>query len=81
MDRELLRESITLLLLLSFGPLAAAAVLGLTSNLIQAVTQIQEQTFSYIVKLVAVGGMLYFFGNRAFQKTVTLIQSSILSMR
>jgi flagellar biosynthetic protein FliQ len=49
---ELVRESLTLMLIISSPLLAAALVIGLVISLLQAVTQIQEQTLSFVPKIV-----------------------------
>jgi type III secretion HrpO family protein len=46
--------AILLVLLLSMPPILVATVVGVVVSLIQALTQIQEQTLSFAVKLVAV---------------------------
>lgn len=43
-----------LVLLLSLPPILVATVLGLLVSLLQALTQVQEQTLSFAIKLVAV---------------------------
>jgi flagellar biosynthetic protein FliQ len=43
-----------LVLLLSAGPMLASMLIGLVVGILQATTQIQEQTLSYVPKLVAV---------------------------
>jgi len=40
-------------------PIVVASVVGILFSLIQALTQIQEQTLSFGVKLIAVGATLY----------------------
>jgi type III secretion protein S len=47
-------EAMLLVLLLSLPPIAVASILGVGMSLIQAVTQIQEQTLSFAVKLLGV---------------------------
>ena len=47
------REALLLVLILSAGPVLAAMAVGLTVSLIQASTQIQEQTLSFVPKIVA----------------------------
>ncbi|WP_419536904.1 type III secretion system export apparatus subunit SctS [Endozoicomonas sp.] len=47
-------QSLWLTLLLSMPPIIAASVVGLLISLIQALTQIQEQTLPFAFKLVAV---------------------------
>ena len=52
---DIVRESLTLMLLISAPILAAAIVIGLLISVIQAVTQIQEQTLSFVPKIVGMG--------------------------
>jgi type III secretion protein S len=47
-------ESMMLVMLLSMPPIIVASVVGILISLIQALTQIQEQTLSFAIKLVAV---------------------------
>jgi flagellar biosynthetic protein FliQ len=49
---DLVRESFTLMLVLSAPVLVAAVAIGLLISLFQAVTQIQEQTLSFVPKIV-----------------------------
>ena len=51
---DLARNAIMLALLLSGPMLVVALGVGLVVSIIQAVTQIQEQTLSFVPKLVAV---------------------------
>ena len=48
------REGLFLVLLISGGPMLASMLVGFVVSLFQATTQIQEQTLSYVPKLVAV---------------------------
>lgn len=47
-------QALWLTLLLSMPPIIAAAAVGLLISLIQALTQIQEQTLPFAFKLIAV---------------------------
>ena len=69
------REALMLILLLSVPTILVAGVAGLLMAFLQAVTQVQDQTISFSVKLVAVivaialtsgwlGGELYNFANQ-----------------
>jgi len=49
---DLVSEAFTLMLIISAPILAAALIIGLTISLFQAVTQIQEQTLSFVPKIV-----------------------------
>lgn len=70
-------EALWLVLLLSAPPIIAASVVGLLVAVIQAATQIQEQTLQYTLKFFAivltlfvtaslVAGSLYAFANKIF---------------
>jgi flagellar biosynthesis protein FliQ len=48
------REGLMLILLISGGPMLASMLVGFVIGIFQATTQIQEQTLSYVPKLVAV---------------------------
>lgn len=55
---ELLRSLITVSLMV-IGPIAGVAIgVGLVVSLLQAVTSVQEQTLSFVPKLIAIGGLL-----------------------
>jgi type III secretion protein S len=48
-----------LVLMLSLPPILVASITGLALSLFQAVTQLQEQTLSFGVKLIAVSVTLF----------------------
>ena len=52
---DVVRETLTLMLMLSMPILAAALIIGLIVSLLQAVTQVQEQTLSFVPKIVGMG--------------------------
>lgn len=52
---RLAAETLYLVLLVSAPVLIVSLAVGLTVGLVQAVTQVQEQTLSFVPKLVAVG--------------------------
>lgn len=51
---QLTAQALLLTLILSMPPIIAAAGVGLLISLIQALTQIQEQTLPFAFKLIAV---------------------------
>lgn len=59
---QLTHQCLYLILLLSAPPILISMSLGLLVAIFQAATQIQEQTLSFTVKLVAVIGVLLIFG-------------------
>jgi len=52
---ELVREMLTLMLVLSAPVLLAGLVVGLVISVLQAVTQIQEQTLTFVPKILGMG--------------------------
>jgi len=74
---QLTSQALLLTLVLSMPPIVVATIVGLVVSLIQAITQIQEQTLSTAVKLISVtlvllglsgwlGGELYRYTLRIF---------------
>ena len=77
------REAMTLVLLLSLPPIVVASFLGVTLSLVQAITQVQEQTLSFAVKLLGVtitlvltsswfGRELILYAGRMFDQVVRM---------
>ena len=50
---SLAAEALWLILLLSLPPLLASLVVGLLVSLLQALTQVQEQTLTFVPKILA----------------------------
>ncbi|KQZ44740.1 type III secretion system export apparatus subunit SctS [Duganella sp. Root1480D1] len=67
------QQGLWLAVMLSAPPLVIATLCGVTVSLVQAVTQIQDQTLPYVVKLVAVAvtlaGMGRWIGVQLIQLT------------
>ena len=59
---KVLREGILLIILLSIGPMLTAMLVGLIVSLFQATTQIQEQTLTFVPKIIAVFLVIAFLG-------------------
>lgn len=78
-------QALMLVLWLSLPPILVASVVGTLFSLVQALTQIQEQTLSFAVKLIAVGVTLFltarWIGGEIFNYTVTLFDSFHLLVR
>jgi type III secretion protein S len=55
---DLTSKALMLVLILSMPPIIAATIMGLLVSLLQALTQVQEQTLSFAVKLVVVTAVL-----------------------
>lgn len=65
---QLAYQSLFLILLLSGPPIIISMLFGLTVAIFQAATQIQEQTLSFTVKLVAVILTLFIMGGMLSQQ-------------
>ena len=60
---ELMREAIFVSLKLAGPPLAVALLVGTVMSLVQAVTQINEQTVAFVPKMIAICGTLILLGS------------------
>ncbi len=67
-------ETLLLILMVSMPALAVSLVVGVVIGLIQAVTQVQEQTLSFVPKLVAVAVVLAVAGGWMGQQLVDFSQ-------
>ncbi|EHS51705.1 type III secretion protein, HrpO family [Rhizobium sp. PDO1-076] len=76
---HVLSETLMLVLLLSMPPIVAASLIGLVVSLLQALTQIQEQTIPFAVKLIVVAFAIAatgrFMGHELFDFTITLFDT------
>ena len=59
---DLARDAIVMALLLAGPMLVVALGIGLIVSVIQAVTQIQEQTLAFIPKIIAIAAVLVILG-------------------
>ena len=78
-------RALVLVLMLSGPPIIVASVVGVAVSLLQALTQIQEQTLSFAIKLVAVvitifatagwlGGMIFEYSVAIFDTFPQLVR-------
>ncbi|MHB8197240.1 MAG: flagellar biosynthetic protein FliQ [Vulcanimicrobiaceae bacterium] len=58
----LLRETLGVVALLALPVLGLAAIVGTAVAVVQAATQVQEQTLTALPKLLFVGGLIALFG-------------------
>ncbi|MEJ2639038.1 MAG: type III secretion system export apparatus subunit SctS [Desulfosarcinaceae bacterium] len=81
---DLTHKALMLVLLLSLPPIIVAAVVGILVSLVQAVTQIQDQTLSFAFRLVAViitlmvtvswlGQQVLVFATNIFENIITYV--------
>jgi flagellar biosynthesis protein FliQ len=78
----ILREALMLVLVLSGGPMLVSLAVGIIISIVQAATQIQEQTLSYVPKLIAVFLSIAILGpwmlRQAVQFAETVLNSIVL---
>jgi flagellar biosynthetic protein FliQ len=74
------REGLVLVLLLSGPPLLASMVVGFVVSLLQAATQIQDQTLAFVPKLVIVMIVLAAMGPVLGASLVRFSQSLFLAI-
>ncbi|HLO75760.1 MAG TPA: type III secretion system export apparatus subunit SctS [Magnetospirillum sp.] len=71
-----LARALILTLLLSLPPIIVASVVGTVVSLLQALTQVQEQTLAFGFKLVAVGVTIFvispWLGGELYRYTLTM---------
>ncbi len=70
----LANQTLWLILLLSLPALAVSLIVGLVISLLQALTQIQEQTLTFVPKMVATVLTLILFGSWTFTQLITFTQ-------
>ncbi len=82
---SLTNDALFLVLILSAPPIIVASIAGLLVAIVQAATQIQEQTLQYTVKFFAIvltlfvtasllAGSLYRFSDRVFSEFPVMIR-------
>lgn len=58
-------KALYLVMMLSLPPIVVASAVGIVLSLIQAITQLQEQTLTFGVKLLAVGLTLFLIDRKS----------------
>jgi len=80
---ELTQQALWLVVILAGPPVAVAALVGILIAFVQAATQLQEQTFQYAAKFIAIvltifataslmGSTLFRYSDRIFSSIATL---------
>ena len=70
---EMLSQSLLLGVIVSSIPLSVSFGVGLITAVLQALTQIQEQTISFFPKIVGLVVALFFFGSWIINKIANLM--------
>lgn len=75
-----LLEAFFLVLLCSGIPLVVSSVVGVFVSVIQASTQIQEQTITYFAKLIAVSATIAVLGAYFSRALIEFLQHTLASL-
>ncbi|MEZ5403588.1 MAG: flagellar biosynthetic protein FliQ [Bryobacteraceae bacterium] len=67
---RILREGVVLMLILSAAPVLISALFGLVVAILQATTQIQDQSLVFVPKILAVSATLAILGPWMLQQLV-----------
>jgi len=73
----IVRESLIVAAILCFPVLAVATAVGTLVAVVQAATQVQEQTLALLPKMLAVGAMVALFGSFALDLCAALFTRAI----
>lgn len=71
------KKALIMVLVLTTPPVLAAMAIGLVISILQATTQIQEQTLTFVPKLVTVLAVLFFMGPQMLEQLVTFAHEVI----
>jgi flagellar biosynthetic protein FliQ len=78
---DLVRQTLLMALLVASPMLGIGLVVGIVISLVQAVTQIQEQTLSFVPKIIAMVAatilLMPWIGHRLMNFTVVLLGSGL----
>lgn len=74
---EIWGEALRIGMLLTGAPLIVMAILGLGLAVIQTAVSIQEQTFTYLFKLCAMGGVLILLWRLASENLLKIMEGAL----
>ncbi|MBC7087489.1 MAG: flagellar biosynthesis protein FliQ [Tissierellales bacterium] len=72
---DVLRNAFLTIIVVALPVLLTSMVVGLVISVLQATTQIQEQTLSFVPKLIAVMLAIVIFGNFMLNRVIELTNS------
>ncbi|TFZ39931.1 flagellar biosynthesis protein FliQ [Soehngenia longivitae] len=72
---DVLKNAFLTIIVVSLPVLLTSMVVGLVISILQATTQIQEQTLSFVPKLIAVMLAIVLFGNFMLNRVIELTSS------
>jgi flagellar biosynthetic protein FliQ len=72
-----IREALIVAAILCFPVLVVATTVGTIVAVLQAATQVQEQTLTLLPKMLAIGAMAALFGNFALESCAGLFREAV----
>lgn len=78
MIQEIWSEALKVSLLLTGAPLIVMVVLGLTMAVIQTAVSVQEQSLNYLIKLGAMGGVLFVLWGWASENLIRIMEAALM---
>jgi len=72
---DVMREGFLTIIIVAMPVLLTSMAVGLVISLLQAITQVQEQTLTFVPKLIAVMLSLIIFGNFMLNQLISLADS------
>jgi flagellar biosynthetic protein FliQ len=76
----ILREALVVVAAVCFPVLAVATMCGVFVAIVQAATQVQEQTLTLLPKMLAVGAMIVLFGPFAMRLCASLLEDVVTAI-
>ena len=76
----LLRDALVTTAVISLPVLIVAALVGTAIAVVQAATQVQEQTLTLLPKIIAIGAMVAAFGSVALQLLAGLFERAMAAI-
>jgi len=77
MIQEIWEESLRVSLILTGAPLIVMVVLGLTMAVIQTAVSVQEQSLNYLIKLGAMGGVLFLLWGWSSENLIGIMKEAL----
>lgn len=73
--------SLYYVLIFSGGPLLISSAIGLVVSIVQAATQVQDQAFTYLVKMATVALVLFMLSGWIWSELTEFLRTNISSLQ
>ncbi len=75
-----MQKALTIAAMVTLPVLGVSLTVGLTTSIVQAATQVQDMTVSFVPKVIATVAALVFFGPWILRTLVTFIQTVLTEL-